>query len=78
MKWALGIVAAALIGWLVLTLTTHGVLVWSERHRPADAGQDVLTCSYFTGLGIASVDFWYSPNNIFGRAICPRLRNFSN
>lgn len=63
-------------GWLALILTTHGLLISSTRHLPANASHDALTCSYFTGLSVVKKEYWYSENGVMGRAVCPRLYSF--
>ena len=70
--------AGIALAWLALFMTSHGVLVRSLQHRPVNAEQDVLTCTYFTGMSVVEREFWYAPNNLFGRAICPRLYDFSS
>ena len=70
------IVIALALGWLVLFLSSSGVLVFSHQHRPAGAGQDVLSCSYFSGVSIIEKQFWYSENGILGREACPRIHRF--
>lgn len=62
--------------WAALYLSSNGVLVFSRQHRPLTADQDVLTCTYFTGISFIDREFWYSSGNVFGRSICPRLLSF--
>jgi len=69
---------SAIISWFALYFSSAGVLVGWQKFRPDGAGQDVLRCSYFTGMEVAPIEFWFSENNVFGRAICPRLYHFGN
>lgn len=71
----LGILVAA---WLALFLSSHGLLIQAVVIEHPPGGAQVLRCSYFTGLGFANMELWYSENNFMGRAICPRLYDFSN
>jgi hypothetical protein len=77
MRLILVVAVGVLVAWSALFLTSHGILIRSTQHRPSGLGQDVLICSYFTGTFVDQ-EFWYSPNNILGRSVCPRLHDFSN
>lgn len=76
----LGTVVAALIvvSWLALLLSTHGLLVWSVGPiSPKTAsGQATLECTFFTGLELVTLGYYYSADGVLGRAICPRLKDF--
>lgn len=69
---------AIAVAWLVLMLSTHGVLVWSSgRIPPVSAGaQAILQCTFFTGLELVALPNWYSSDGVLGKAICPRLKDF--
>lgn len=72
--WALRVsVAIAAVAWGALFLSSYGILVGSSQARKSGDGQDTLTCRYFIATSVISVDYWYSPNGLFGRAACPRL-----
>ena len=62
----------------ILFLTGTGVLINSEgpERLHADDGQDGLRCSYFTGLSGIDREYWYSPNGMTGRTVCPRVLRF--
>lgn len=64
------VVVALIIGWVLLFVTSHGMLISSEQTG------SILRCNYFTGTSVLTMDFNYAPNGLFGRAICPRLVNF--
>lgn len=78
MKWLCFLVCLTTGGaWGLLLLTSHGILYEAVVHEPAKPNdQATLTCSYFTGLGAASRQYWYSPNGMMGRDVCPRLIDF--
>ena len=40
---------------------------WGDLGKSESAS---LVCRYFTGLGIATSVFWYSPSNVLGRDSC--------
>jgi len=63
---------------LTLFLTGTGVLIHSQgpERLHADDGQDGLRCSYFTGLSVIEREYWYSPNGMTGRTVCPRVLRF--
>lgn len=75
----IGILLLALIAiaWGTLYFASYGVL-FAEEKVGLPVGQAYLKCRYFTGVGVASQQFWYSENGIVGRAICPRLYNFAS
>jgi hypothetical protein len=69
---------AIVVAWLALFLSSRGVLVSSERVPSAQqGGQDTLRCTYFIATGFQAYEYWYSPNDIMGRSVCPRLRSFA-
>jgi hypothetical protein len=70
------LLALALCAWLALFFTGSGVLIHGERQRLPDDRQDSLACRYFIGTSVVERTFWYSPNGLMGRAICPRLIRF--
>lgn len=78
-----GLLVAAVLFWLGLMVTEKGVLV---SQRFVKTGEDVsvpgwgslgdnaqasLVCRYFVGTRLRYQVFWYSPNNVMGRADCP-------
>ena len=75
-KLLVAIGVALSLAWFALVITTSGILVYSMGpFRPApNYGQDALRCTYFTGLGTVSIDFWHDEQGIMGAAVCPRLR----
>jgi len=69
------VIAAA---WAILWFSSAGVLYASEIRPPSAAGgQAAIACSYFTGLGTVTREYWHSPTGVMGRDVCPRLINFS-
>lgn len=66
-------VLAVLAAWLALFLTGSGVLVSTEVTRQAGYAQDTIYCRYFVATTVIEMSYWYSENNIMGKAICPRL-----
>ena len=63
---------------LTLSLTGTGVLIHSQgpERLHANDGQVGLRCSYFTGLSVVRIEYWYSPNGMMGRTVCPRVVKF--
>jgi hypothetical protein len=70
------LLAVIVVAWGILYLASYGVLVAEEKVQ-LPVGQAYLKCRYFTGVGMANQQFWYSENAIVGRAICPRLYSFA-
>jgi hypothetical protein len=64
-KLGAGAVVLVLVGWLVLILSTHGLLVWSTGPLPPKtaSGQATLECTFFTGLELVTLGYYYSPDN---------------
>ena len=60
--------------WLLLYLSSAAVLVRGQGPlTKAEGGSEYLRCTYFTGVGVVTTEYWYAPNGLFGRAACPRL-----
>lgn len=79
MRRLVGIAVVLLMAcWLVLLLSTHGVLVWSSGPIPPknERSQATLDCTFFTGLGTVTLGYYYSSDGVMGRTICPRLKDF--
>ena len=76
-KLGIGVLLLVIVGWAALVLSTHGVLVWSSGRIPPkhDRAQETLDCTFFTGLEFVTLGYYYSADNVMGRAICPRLKD---
>jgi hypothetical protein len=68
-KIAIGVVLV----WAGLFFSSRAVLVWSEMVTPAHGAQASMQCTFFTGVGVVTAEYWYSANGMFGRAACPRI-----
>lgn len=70
-------VVGTFVAWLALLVTSHGLLVWSAiRPSLQEGGQASLDCTFFTGLGTVTLQYWYDSQGTMGRVICPRLKDF--
>ena len=75
--WFRWVPAAILAAWFALIASSHGMLIWAEVQSPGSSqGQATLSCTFFTGLGVANVSYWYDSQGAMGKAICPRLKDF--
>lgn len=77
--------AIAVIAFIPLLLLISGTRVLiserkinsGETYEVPDYGnlgaskQASLACKYFTGRGVITTVFWYSPNNFMGKDECP-------
>ena len=71
----IGVIASTLaLGWIVLFLSSSGILVNSEVREWGQ--KDKLVCHYFTGISVIQIYYLYSPDGSWGRSICPRLYSF--
>jgi hypothetical protein len=54
--------------------SSYGFLTKSAKEP--GALKDKLVCTYFTGLGFATKEYWYAENDLLGRSLCPRTIYF--
>lgn len=65
------------VGYVLLSLNNF----ISDRKRGAGLGihtarKKILHCSYFSGRNFQTKEFWYSPNDIMGKSMCPFLYSY--
>jgi len=84
-KIVLGIFTFFVILWVVILCTETRFLVFEKKIEPGqnysiegysnlgDSKQASLVCKYFTGRKFYTAVFWYSPDNTFGKDVCPFL-----
>ena len=59
--------------WLLLFFSNSGVLINGQKIASESGKNEVLKCKYFIATSIITVEYWYAPNGILGRAACPRV-----
>ncbi|MDX2257397.1 MAG: hypothetical protein NW205_00620 [Hyphomicrobiaceae bacterium] len=65
-------VCFCILGWLALSASNGGVIVWQEGPRPIPGlSRPGLMCSYFSGTGLFERGYLYSPADSLGYSRCP-------
>lgn len=64
---------ALALAWFGLLAMDTRILLSETMIEPKSGGQASLECRYFNGRSVVEKEFWYAPNNMFGRDSCPFL-----
>jgi hypothetical protein len=64
------VVGVVALAWLTLLFSSRAILV-SEKVEQAML-RERLVCVYFNGSRTMRKEYWYSKNDVMGRAACPR------
>jgi hypothetical protein len=70
LKTLSALVGILMLAWLALLFSSRAILVNESIEN--GALREKLLCSYFTGSHRMVKEYWYSQNDRFGRAACPR------
>ena len=61
------------------TIVKPGEMLFVDGYGNLGSQQSAsLVCRYFTGLGVTTVVFWYSPSNVLGRDSCRFISREAN
>jgi hypothetical protein len=73
-KIIIGIAFLVFVLWVYLFASSQAILTHSQGpFKEQDENSKILQCTYLTGLGFITQEYWYAPNGVMGKAACPRI-----